>query len=52
MSIVNLKIICEKAKADTVTRTSNSSRGGTFIYNRNDRFHTRDGLFMRDELSV
>ena len=35
--------LCEKAKTDM--RTPNSRQGGIFIYNRNSRFHTRDGLF-------
>ena len=35
--------LCKKAKADA--RTPNS-RQGDIHYNRNGRFHTRDGLFV------
>ena len=42
--------LCEKAKADT--RTLNSMPGREFFYNRNGRFHTRDGSFVWDGLSV
>ena len=44
MSIVNLKIIFVKNQI----RHENAQpqgRGGTFIYNRNGRFHTRGRLF-------
>ena len=42
--VVNLKIIFVKKQI----RNENAQpqgRGGTFIYNRNGRFHTRGGLF-------
>ena len=48
MSIVNLKIIfVKKEKADT--RTFNSRPGRDIYYNRNSRFHTREGLFVYSE---
>ena len=40
----------EKAKADT--QTPNSRPGRDIHYNRNGRFHTREGLFVWDGLSV
>ena len=36
--------LCEKAKADT--QTPNSRPGRDIHYNRNGRFHTRDGLLV------
>ena len=36
--------LCEKAKADT--RTPNSRPERDIHYNRNVRFHTRDGLYV------
>ena len=52
MSIVNLKIIFVKNQKQTRERPT-QGQGATFIYNRNDRFHTReDWLFVRDGLSV
>ena len=52
MSIFNN--LCEKAKADTNAQLKAGGGGGegAFIYNRNGRFHTRDGLFARDGLFV
>ena len=45
MPIVNLKDdLCEKAKAGT--QTPNSRPGRDVHYNRNGRFHTRDGLLV------
>ena len=47
--VVNLKIIFVKKQI----RNENAQpqgRGGTFIYNRNGRFHTRGGLFGWDGL--
>ena len=44
MSIVNLKIIFVKKQKQTRERPT-QGRGATFIYNRNGRFHTTDGLF-------
>ena len=37
--------LCEKAKVDTRTPTV-QARSATFIYDRNGRFHIRDGLFV------
>ena len=52
MSIVNLKIIFVKNQKQTRERPT-QGQGATFIYNRNGRFHTREGgLFVRDGLSV
>ena len=42
MSIVNLKIIFVKKQRQTRERPTQGR--ATFIYNRNGRFHTRDGL--------
>ena len=36
--------LCEKAKADK--QTPNSRPGRDIYYDRNVRFHTRDGLFV------
>ena len=54
MSIVNLKIIFVKKQKQTRKRPTRGwgGGGGEFIYIRNSRFHTRDGLFMTDGLSV
>ena len=55
MSTVNLKVIFVKKQKQTRERPTQGrggGGGGAFIYNRNCRFHTRDGLFMRDGLSV
>ena len=53
MSIVNFKIIFVKKQKQTRERpTQGSGGGGTFIHNRNGRLHTREGLFVRDGLSV
>ena len=52
MSIVNLKIIFVKKQKQTGERPTQGWEGGTFIYIRNSRFHTRDGFFMTDGLSV
>ena len=52
MSIVNLKIIFVKKQKQTRERPTQGWAGGTFIYIRNSRFHSRDGLFMTDGLSV
>ena len=49
MSIVNLKIIFVK-KQIRHENAQPQGRGGTFIYNRNGRFHTRGGLFGWDGL--
>ena len=46
MSIVNLKIIFVKKRKQTRERPTRG-RGATFIYNKNARFHNRDGLFVR-----
>ena len=51
MSIVNLKLIFGKKQKQTRERPT-QGRGATFIYNRNGRFHTREGLFEWDGLSV
>ena len=45
MSIVNLKIIFVEKQKQTRERPT-QGRGAIFIYNRNGRFHTRDGLFV------
>ena len=52
MSIVNLKIIFGRKQNQTLERLTQGLEGGTFIYIRNSRFHTRDGFFMTDGLSV
>ena len=53
MSIVNLKIIFVKKQMQTRERpTQVCGGGGTFVYIRNSRFYTRDGLFITDGLSV
>ena len=46
MSIVKLKNNNPYEKAKANTRTPNSRQGEAFIYNRNYRLHTRDGLFV------
>ena len=51
MSIVNFKIIFAKKQKQTRQRPT-QGRGATFICNRNGRFHTTDGLFVWDGLSV
>ena len=51
MSTVNLKIIFVKEQKQTRERPT-EGRGATFIYNRKGPFHTRDGLFVWDALSV
>ena len=51
MSIVNFKIIFVKKQKQTRERPT-EGRGTTFIYNRNGHFHTRDGLFMWDDLII
>ena len=51
MSIVNVKIDFGKKQKQTRERPT-QGRGATFIYNRNGRFHTRDGLFVWDGLYV
>ena len=48
MSIVNVKIVLEKEQKQTRERPTQGWRS-TFIYNRNGRFHTRDGLFVWKE---
>ena len=50
MSVVNLKIIFVKKQKQTRERPTQGR--GVFIYNRNGRIHTTDGLFVRYELSV
>ena len=45
MSIVNLKVIFVKKQKRTRKRP-NSRPGRDIHYNRNGRFHTRDGLFV------
>ena len=50
MSIVNLKIIFVKKQKQTRERPTQGGGGGGIIYNRNDRFHTRDGLFDSCEM--
>ena len=42
MSIVNIKIIFVKKQKQT-REHSTQGGGATFIYNRNGRFHARDG---------
>ena len=52
MSIVNIKIIFVKKQKQTRERLTQGG-GAAFIYNRNGRFHARDGsLQCRDGLSV
>ena len=51
MTIVNLNIIFVKKQKQTRERPT-QGRGATFIYNRNGRFHTRDGLFVWDDLII
>ena len=47
MSIVSLKIIFVKKQKQTRERPTQGRGGeGALSYNRNDRFHTRDGLFV------
>ena len=50
MSMVNLKIIFVKKHISRHENAQPQGRGATFIYNRNDRFHTRGGLFGWDGL--
>ena len=45
MSIVNVKIVLVKKQKQTRERPT-QGWGSTFIYNRNGRFHIRDGLFV------
>ena len=45
MSIVNFKIIFMKKQKQARKRPT-QGWGPTFIYNRNGRFHTTDGLFV------
>ena len=52
MSIVKLKIIFVKKQKQTRERPTQGWAGGTFIYIRNSRFHSIDGFFMTDGLSV
>ena len=53
MSIVNLKIIFVKKQKQTRERpTQGGGGGGNIHYNRDGRFHTSDGLFVWDGLSV
>ena len=51
MSIVNFKIIFVKKQKQARKRPT-QGWGPTFIYNRNGRFHTTDGLFVWDGLFV
>ena len=51
MSIANLKIIFVKKQKQTRERPTQDG-GGTIHYNRDGRFHTSDGLFVWDGLSV
>ena len=44
MSIVNLKIIF--VKKQSAHANAQLKAGGYIYYNRNGRFHTRDGLFV------
>ena len=48
MSIVNVKIVLVKKQKQARERPT-QGWGSTFIYNRNGRFHTRDGLFVWEE---
>ena len=48
MSIFNVKIVLVKKQKQT-RESPTQGWGSTFIYNRNGRFHTRDGLFVGEE---
>ena len=48
---IQFKIIFVKKQKQTRERPT-QGRGATFIYNRNGRFHTREGLFVLDGLSI
>ena len=51
MSIVHSKIIFVNKQKQTRERQT-QGWGATFIFNRNDRFHARDRVFVWDGLSV
>ena len=51
MSIVNVKIVLVKKQKQTRERPTQGWRS-TFIYNRNGRFHTRDGLFVWEDTQI
>ena len=51
MSIVHSKIIFVNKQKQT-REPQTQGWGATFIFNRNDRFHTRDRVFVWDGLSV
>ena len=46
MSIVNLKVIFVKKQKQTRERPTPGPGRDFYYYNRNGRFHIRDGLFV------